>query len=244
MASTTPLALVAAALLACHAPHLAAQSSCSSDGVPIPATLFERFFSADCESCWSDPATPAPARSGAVVVLDWIVPSRAEDDAPLSAAATRDALARLEALGRVAPTARDVHVATVEASRPGRLRVARGIPFNDYLGASIHYRAAPPHSTAQSEAAAQAGEREFYLLLVESVPAGSEGTPVDRNIVRNMLQGAWSQRDKLLKKEQSAWMESRPMRIPEGAQPERLRVVGWVQDATGQVLAAAQSACR
>lgn len=240
MASTNPLALVAAALLACHAPHLAAQSSCSSDGVPTPATLLERFISADCEACWSDPATLAPARSAGVVALDWIVPSPAGDDAPLSAAATRDALARLGALGRSAPTARDVHVATVEAGRPGSLRVARGMPFNDYLGASIRYRAAAP----RAKAAAKAGEREFYLLLVESVPAGSEGTPVDRNIVRNMLQGSWNQREKLLKKEQSAWMESRPMRIPEGARPERLHVVGWVQDATGQVLAAAQSACR
>ena len=40
------------------------------------------------------------------------------------------------------------------------------------------------------------------------------------------------------------WMETRSMRIPEGAQAERLRLVGWVQDAQGSVLAAAQSTCR
>jgi hypothetical protein len=37
--------------------------------------------------------------------------------------------------------------------------------------------------------------------------------------------------------------ESRPMRIPEGAQPERLRVIGWVEDARGRLVAAARSAC-
>lgn len=246
MAPTTPLALVAAALLFCHAPRVAAQASCSSDGVPAPATLFERFISADCEACWSDPSTPAPASGTGVVVLDWIVPGPSGDDAPLSAAATRDALARLAALGRQPPAARDVHVATVERDRPGRLRVARGMPFNDYLGTSIGYIAALQR---QGTAKAKAGEPdsgEFYLLLVESVPAGTEGTPVSRNLVRNMLQGSWNKRDQLLKKEQnrSSWMENRPMRIPEGARPERLRVVGWVQDGSGRVIAAAQSACR
>ena len=34
------------------------------------------------------------------------------------------------------------------------------------------------------------------------------------------------------------------MRVPEGAQAQRLRVVGWVQDEQGRVIAAAQSACR
>ena len=38
--------------------------------------------------------------------------------------------------------------------------------------------------------------------------------------------------------------EMRPVRIPEGAKPERLRLVGWVQDAQGRVVAAAQSRCQ
>lgn len=241
MAHINPLALVAAALLACHAPYLAAQSSCSSDGVTAPVTLFERFLDADCEACWSDPATPAPAASASVVVLDWIVPAPSGDEAPLSAAATRDALARLEALGRKAPSARDVHVASVKKGSTGRLRVAHGMPFNDYLGTSIRYTGARQRP---APAGATVGAVNFYLLLVESVPAGTEGTPVGRNIVRNMLQGTWNQRDQLLKKEQGHWMEARPMRVPEGAQAQRLRVVGWVQDEQGRVIATAQSACR
>ena len=34
------------------------------------------------------------------------------------------------------------------------------------------------------------------------------------------------------------------MRIPEGARAERLHLVGWVQGASGQIVAAAQSVCR
>jgi hypothetical protein len=33
------------------------------------------------------------------------------------------------------------------------------------------------------------------------------------------------------------------MSIPEGANPKRLRVVGWVEDARGRVVATAQSRC-
>ena len=33
------------------------------------------------------------------------------------------------------------------------------------------------------------------------------------------------------------------MNIPEGARPERLRVIGWVEDAQGRLLAVAQSRC-
>ncbi len=39
-------------------------------------------------------------------------------------------------------------------------------------------------------------------------------------------------------------MENRPMRIPEGAKAEHLHMVGWVQNAQGEVVAAARSACQ
>jgi hypothetical protein len=35
----------------------------------------------------------------------------------------------------------------------------------------------------------------------------------------------------------------RTLNVPEGAASERLQVLGWVSDARGRVLAAAQSAC-
>jgi hypothetical protein len=242
MPRTKPFAFVAAALMTCYAPHVAALSSCSSDGTPQPTAVFERFLSADCEACWADPATPGPSAGAGALVLDWIVPSPSGDDAPLSAAATRDALARLQLLGRSAPAATDVHVAPVEAPRFARLRVAHGMAFNDYLGTSIAYTAA--RQPAAPDNAAKAGAWDFYLLLVETVPAGTEGSPVERNIVRNMLQSSWNKHDQLSNLKQSKWLEARSMRAPEGAQPQRLRVVGWVQDAAGRVVAAAQSACR
>lgn len=236
-----PLAFVtsafAAAALVCHAPHAAAQASCSSDGTARPTALFERFISADCEACWADPATPAPS-APSTVVLDWIVPSAQGDEAPLSAAATNDAALRLQALGRQAPVGTDVAMSAVEPpARPLRLRVAHGLPINDYLGTGI--------ALARTHGVTPPTQGwEYHLLLVEAVPAGSEGTLVARNLVRNMLSGSWNKREQLSKNERFRWMDNRPMRIPPGAQPQRLHMVGWVQDAQGRVLAAAQSVCR
>jgi len=230
------IAAALACLLALPAPPLAAQPACASAGAPPPQALFERFTSADCEACWRDAATPTPGAG--VLVLDWIVPGRLEDEAPLSAAATRDALERLQALGRAVPgrasaVATDVHTAPVEPVRGLRLQVGQGPAVNDYLGATATFRAGPPGA-----------DWRFHLLLVEHIPAGQEGSPVARNVVRNVLEGSWNKRNALSFKEHRRWSELRPMRVPEGAQPERLHTVGWVQDAQGRVVAAAQSICR
>lgn len=241
---TTTLAF--AALIACssHLPQALAQtqSACSSDGQPQPLALVERFISADCEACWSDPAHPTPSAQANVVTLDWIVPGTLGDDAPLSAAATRDALQRLDTLARPVPTRTDVHIATVQkpptnaaAHTTAQLRVGHGPPFNDYLGATMAFQPAP--------GMAARGPWSFYLLLVESVPAGADGTTAPRNLVRNMLQGTWGKREQLSKSEKHRWSELRPMRFADGAQPARLRMVGWVQDAQGRIVAAAQSVC-
>ena len=80
-----------------------AQGVCSSDGQPQPVRLLERFLSADCAQCWGLAPAPAPAPAGTTLALDWIVPGRLGDEAPLSAAASRDALARLQTLRRPAP---------------------------------------------------------------------------------------------------------------------------------------------
>ena len=205
------------------------QSFCASDGVPRPAALLERFISADCESCWSDAKTARPGRGE--LALDWIVPGNRGDDAPLSAAASRDSLARLQALGRKPPVQADT--SRQKAARDGRkLRVAHGLPFDNYIGTSIEFKPA------------NGGPWKAWLLLVETIPAGTEGTPVERNLVRNALQPSWDTARPLSKEEQKRLLESRPMSIPEGANPERLRVVGWVEDARGQIVALAQSRCQ
>ena len=223
-----------------------AQSSCASDGQRPPAALVERFISADCDTCWADPATPR-VRSGELA-LDWIVPSAKGDDAPLSAAASRDALARLQALRmdspRNAATTRH-NIATSSATKAPTLRVAHGVALGGYVGTSIELK--PARGTALPRQPLTA-----WLLLVEEVPAGTDGTPVARNLVRNALNPLWNMHSKLLLSEQSSHRqpqmparlyESRPMSIPAGVNPDHLRVVGWVEDAKGRVIAGAASGC-
>jgi hypothetical protein len=205
-----------------------AQSSCSSDGQPRPVAILERFINADCESCWSDARTPRPGPRE--IALDWIVPGSRGDDAPLSAAGSRDALDRLEALGRPAPPR--AGTARHKLLRAGRrVRVAQGLPFNGYIGTSIELKPGG------------AGPWKAWLLLVETIPAGTDGTPVERRLVRNALQPPWDGDRPLSRQERARLFESRPMSIPPGAKPARLRVVGWVEDARGRVVAAAQSRC-
>ena len=222
-----------------------AVSSCSSDGQAQPLALYERFVSADCESCWAEAPTRVPGSTA--LVVDWIVPSVRGDEAALSAAATRDALERLQDLGRTPPQGSDTHITPVQpiAVQHGRatLRVARGLVFNDHVGTGIRWRPGTAPARAATGTAAAETYR-FTLLLAEAVPAGAEGSPVARNLARNMLQGTWLFDPSLPKEKQTGWMENRPMRVPDGAQADRLRVLGWVADAQGRVVAAAQSVCR
>ena len=222
-----PSTLFAACLLTLAAAGAAAQSSCDSDGQPRPVALVERFINADCDSCWTDGRAPRPGRGE--VALDWIVPGAKGDDAPLSAAASRDSLARLEALRRAAPAQSDASSRKVPAGR--KLRVAHGLAFNGYIGASIELKPG------------RGGPWKAWLALVETIPAGVEGTPLERNLVRNVFQPAWDSARPLSKEEQRRLFESRPISIPEGADPKRLRVVGWVEDARGHIRAIAQSRC-
>jgi hypothetical protein len=214
-----PVTLLAALLTPLAA---LAQSSCSSDGQPQPVALLERFINADCASCWSDPQAQT-AKSGQVA-LDWIVPGSRGDDAPLSAAASRDSQNRLQALGRPAPPQAEQAVSRAVGKRV--LRVAHGMPFNDYVGTSIEMKPAAR------------GQWTAWLALVESIPVGTEGTAVQRNLVRNLLQVPWQ-----ATRAPARLIESRSMLIAEGVQADRLRVIGWVEDAKGRIHGIAQSAC-
>jgi hypothetical protein len=221
-----PLAAACAALATAQAQ--AQLASCSSDGQPRPLALVERFINADCQACWTDPKTvKAGPRE---VAIDWIVPGGKGDDAPLAAAASRDALARLQALGRERPLQADTAQAKLLAAAR-TVRVAHGLPLNGYIGASIELKPAGR------------GPWTAWLALVETLPPGTEGSPVERNLVRNVLQPAWDGPTPLSKEEQKRLFESRPMSIPEGAKADRLRVVGWVEDARGRIRAIAQSRC-
>lgn len=227
-------ACVAVCLALCLGTRLAhSQVSCNSDGLTPPTALFERFINADCEACWQDATTPLPAPGA--LALDWIVPGSQGDDAALSVAATRDALERLVELKKAAPTTRSSQVVSVAGWPGATLRVAQGPAVSGYLGASI--RITLPVG-ARIDAPLQP-----WLVMVETLPPGFEGSPVPRNLIRNVLQPTWNMPDELQTSEQNSYFEIRPMNIPQGANPERLRMVGWLQDAHGHVLMAAESAC-
>ncbi len=208
-----------------------AQSSCSSDGQSQPVVLLERFINADCADCWTDPTTPRADRGA--VTLDWVLPGGQGENAPLSAVASRDALKRLEALGITPPPA-SLNRKTRVQGRTGSLRVARGLPVSGYMGASIELQAPAP-AAAQTWTA--------WLALVETLPSGTEGSPVPRNLVRNLIQPIWDGRKQLSNKERLRFIESRSMDIPAGMKTDRAQVIGWVEDAQGRVVAVAQSRC-
>jgi hypothetical protein len=216
--------LLLVTLGACLAPAARAQSFCASDGQPMPVALVERFISADCSTCWSEP--PARQVNTQAVIIDWIVPSPQGDEAPLSAAASRDALTRLAHLKQAVPTEALVTNSPLARARPLPLRVAHGLPFNDYLGASIEMK---PAKTTTS------GPWMAWLLMLETIPAGTEGSPVERRLARNLFKTEWAR--------PARFLESRPLSIPAGANPDRLSVLGWVEDTQGRIRSIALSRC-
>jgi hypothetical protein len=218
------LRLLATTLLV--AVPLAAQALCTSDDAPAVNTLVERFTSADCLACWraSAPARPPPD----TLVLDWIVPGLKADGAALASAASEDAMERLDWLRHRTPAT----VETVTSRREGEpvhLRVAHGEAFNDYVGVSMELQ--------------DAGSDVWHawLLLVERIPAGAEGTPIARNLVRKVFRPeSWSKVGRGF----GALAETRSMQVPKWTHPDRLRLVALVQDGRGRIRAITQSECR
>ncbi len=82
------------------------------------------------------------------------------------------------------------------------LRVAHGMPFNDYIAASIESKPAT------------GGAQTTWLVLVETIAAGTEGTPVERNLVRNLLVVEWDGRRQPAQPVPRRFFESRPMALP------------------------------
>ena len=200
-------------------------SNCSNDGQMTPRLLVERFMSADCADCWTD--APSLALPRGAIALDWVVPGAHGDEAAMSAVARRDAQDRLQALGlSVNALGHALH----RSQRVGRhrLRVQHGPAVGDHAGASLAFHA-------------QRGARgpfTGWLALAEWLPAGTEGSPVPRVLVRNLLT------EPIAAQPANDWPQLwRPMNLPEGAQPARMGVVGWVTDERGRVVALAQAHC-
>jgi hypothetical protein len=209
-----------------------AQSSCSSDKTAPVKSINERFTNADCEACWTKPLLTS--KSG--ITLDWLAPSAAGDDAPLSAAANRDALLRLENVKIALPKEQQV-VKTDVASSDYKIRVAHGLAVAGYIGASIELTQFPKNLSTTKNLTA-------VLLLTETIPKGTADSPVERTLVRNMLVETWKIASAVARKaEKQAVLTRRPLSIPAGVNPDNLHVFGWVQDDKGRFLAAAQSTC-
>lgn len=210
-----------------------AQSFCASTGQAQPVALLERFINADCADCWKDPGTPR-VKPGQVA-LDWMLPGNLGEDAPLSVVANRDASARLQALGRALPAKSWFTASPVSGGKQGQLRVAHGLAFSGYVGASIELKGVSPSAPAQPWTA--------WLALVETLPKGTEGSPVPRNLVRNVFRSEWDVRRQATDKTLLNFFDSRAMNIPPGMNTERMRVTGWIENSQGRILLAAQSRC-
>ena len=214
----TRLPLAASALCLAFTGHAAIQPACKP---PPPQQLVERFMSADCEACWQ--AAGARDGSASTMVLDWIAPTA--PGAPLAAGSVPEATARAPALTANATLLRQTALSRADAPR---LRIADGPAWNGYVGVQL---------TVNRRAALPTGAMA-YVALVERVPAGSESSDVTRQLVRSVA-GPLSLEE--LSTERTV-RHFRAMRLPDGARPERLGSVGWVETAQGVVIVATQSA--
>ncbi|HUG23123.1 hypothetical protein [Piscinibacter sp.] len=198
-----------------------AEAAAAGCDAPSPKILLERFVPADCESCWA--SAKDQEQPSDVLVLDWITP--AGDAAPMASAALPSALTRL---GSTPAKETALRSATLVKSGASPLRVVDGPAWNGYvaLQLSVERRAAlPPGAVA-------------YAALVERVPAGSEGSAIARQLVREVV-GPLSLHE-LASKERVQHMHA--VRLPPTDRPERLASVAWVETADGRVIAASQSA--
>ena len=218
--------LLIPATLALAALAQPARALCTSDGVPQPQAVLERFVNADCADCWSDPATPAAAPG--TLALDWVLPGTRGDAAPLAAVAIDEALDRMYELKLPSP-ARIGSVTTARSGQGAPLRLAHGEAYNDYIGTSMELK--------------EPGRERWraWLLLVERLPRGLEGSPVPRNLVRNVFRPDWN---RFLARPPGLVAEDRAMQIHEGARPDRLRLVALLQDGHGLMRAITQTECR
>ena len=187
--------------------------------VPAPLRLVERFMSANCESCWAAQGVKSEAKR--TVVLDWIAP--AGGAASLAAGAVHEATARA---GALTSSATALRFTTLNTAAP-RLRIADGPAWNGYIGLqlTVDRRGRLPDGAVA------------YIALVERVAAGSEGSAIERQLVRNVV-GPLSLEELAAT---TPVRHFRAMRLPEGAQADKLASVAWVESAGGNVIAATQS---
>ncbi|EWS54242.1 hypothetical protein X551_02941 [Methylibium sp. T29] len=106
-----------------------------------------------------------------------------------------------------------------------RLTVGGGPAWNGYLGLQLQASGKLPEGA------------EVYLALVEHIAAGSDGSPVERRLVRSVAGPLVLDADG---RRSTQW---RALRIPEGAKPERLQGMAWWVDREARLRGIALEAC-
>jgi hypothetical protein len=114
-------------------------------------------------------------------------------------------------------------------TRPGapRLRIADGPAWNGYIGLRL---------VITRRAAVPAGALA-YAALVEQVPAGSDGSPIARQLVR-AVSGPMGLGELAT---QRTVEFLRAVTLPAGSRVDRLASVAWIETTEGRVIAAALS---
>jgi hypothetical protein len=107
------------------------------------------------------------------------------------------------------------------------LTVASGPAFNGYIGVQLDGRGRWPAGTSA------------WIALVESVPSGTDGTPVPRQLVRTVA----GPLEPAELRSGERWRVLRSMRWPETAKPERLHARAWLERADGRIVAMAGERC-
>ncbi len=82
----------------------------------------------------------------------------------------------------------------------------------------------------------------LWLALVESIPAGSDGSPVARELVRSVA-GPLTLNPSKGPNGKTKINHLRAMRWPDSAKPERLQARGWIESTDGTLLAMASPRC-
>jgi hypothetical protein len=164
-----------------------------------------------------------------VWLLDWIVPSVRGEEAPLSPAAPDEAAARAR---RVLDTGANdertvMHRTAARKPIAARLTVASGPAFNGYFGVQLDGRGRAPAGSS------------VWIALVESVAAGTDGTPVPRELVRTVA-GPLQPRELQSGK---PWRVLQALRWPETAKPDRLLARAWLERSDGSIALMAGERC-
>lgn len=218
-----PATIPTAAPPSASAPAPTSTPACPRAG----AAVIERFISADCPDCWSaaDVAT-APSSAWS---FDWIASTPAGSEAALAAAANSEARERAQRAGGPSPTGtQSLTVRSTLARIAGlKLSVQSGPAWNGYFGLRLEARGRVPAGSSA------------WLALVEMIPANTEGSVAERQLVRSVagplpLNALRSDR---------AMSHLSALRWPETAQPTRLQARGWIEGPHGALLAIASDRC-